>query len=97
MRPFYSFIEERDVSLLVTEMKLRVDEELTGAQLKHFIIEYHRRFKPNCEFTEAMADEFADLVFEMNRAFGGTLGKEALYVLRRDGLAPTKPRALVIQ
>lgn len=92
VRPFYYSFEQRDVSLLVSELKFGVDEELSGAQLKHFIFEYHRRFAPTREFTAAMADEFADLVFEMNRAFGGTLTEEALDILKRDGLAPKKPR-----
>jgi hypothetical protein len=93
--PFENFTDHEDMSKLVSELKLGVDEELDRPRLKAIIQEYHRRFRPRRVFTDQMADRFTDVVIEIRNTFGDTLTKEAVAVLHRDGLAPKQPRNIV--
>jgi len=90
--PFRNFTGHTDLSNLISELKIGVDQELDRSRLKEVIQEYHRRFRPNLSFTEEMAEKFADVAIEIRNTFGDALTKDAIAILHRDGLAPKHPR-----
>ena len=90
--PFQNFTDHTDLSKLISELKLGVDEELDRPRLKAVIQEYHKRFRPGRSFTDEMAERFADVAIEIRNTFGDVLTKEGVATLHRDGLAPKHPR-----
>jgi hypothetical protein len=78
--------EEKRMSNLVSEMRLRTDEELSHDRLVAIVQEFCRRYRP-FEFDDDDARVFADFAMKVFREHGDSLPKEEVAKLRKLSLA----------
>ena len=89
--PFVNFIDHQVMSKLVIDLRLGVEEELGEERLRLIMSEFYQR-RHTQNVPQKVVEEFPPLITDIYKRYGDTLTKDALTELRRDKLAPMRPR-----